>query len=66
MGKKIPLPVWIIPIPVLKTNVEVLVESEKHFVKEVFPVISCLNNSISCVEKQCLTHWSKGKTLDKG
>ena len=36
MGKIIPFPVWIIPFPVLKINLELLGSNDKCFVKEVF------------------------------
>ena len=59
MEEIITFPVWIIPIPALKTSSEALGTKEKHFAKEDFyqrpgsgrnNSISCLDYSISCLE----------------
>ena len=36
MGEIIPFPVWIIPFPVLKINLELIGENEKCFTKKFF------------------------------
>ena len=60
MGEIIPCPFWIISLPVLIINFELIDKNEKHVVKKIGlrpgsrrnHSISCLDNSISCFENK--------------